>query len=308
LQQPAGNEFHIEPSTAKSYKDIFKKYIQPSALMKTKLIDFTPTMAQRFMESVDQKLAHQTHLRVRAFMSGVFTWAISDGVIKTNNPFDSVKTGGSNKKDFGRMDDRQRKIAVSNEHAYTLEEVAVMLDKLPEPARTLCAVAAFTGLTRSELRGLKWSDYDGETIHVQRKVWGNYVGAPKTEAREAGVEVIPTLKKILAKYKASEIGRPVGEGWMFYGAKSKKPLNLENLTRRDIPIFLNGAWHGFHAFRRGLGTRLNEFGVDSETIQAILRHSDVSTTSAYYILPDRTKTAAAMKKMDAVLRKYNVKA
>jgi integrase len=241
-------------------------------------------------------------------MSGVFTWAIQDGVIKTNNPFDSVKTGGSKKKDLGQMDERRRKITESNSHAYTLEEVAVMLDKLPEPARTLCAVAAFTGLTRSELRGLKWDDYDGETIEVSRKVWRTHIGAPKTEARETGVPIIPTLKKILAKYKASTVGRSVGEGWMFYGAKSKKPLNLENLTRRDMPHYLNGAWHGWHAFRRGLGTRLNEFGVDSETIQAILRHGDVSTTQAYYILPDRTKTQAAMKKMDAVLRKYNIKA
>ena len=36
-----------------------------------------------------------------------------------------------------------------------LEEVAEMLDNLFDPARTVCAVAAFTGLTRSELRGLK---------------------------------------------------------------------------------------------------------------------------------------------------------
>lgn len=56
-------------------------------------------------------------------------------------------------------------------------------------------------------------------------------------------------------------------------------------------------WHGWHAFRRGLGTRLNEFGVDTETIQTILRHSDISTTQAYYILPNRTKTEAAMKRM-----------
>lgn len=43
-------------------------------------------------------------------------------------------------------------------HAYTLADVAEMLDKLPEPARTVCAVAAFTGLIRSELHGLEWTD------------------------------------------------------------------------------------------------------------------------------------------------------
>jgi len=36
------------------------------------------------------------------------------------------------------------------------DEIESRGGKLPEPARTVCAVAAFTGLTRSELRGLKW--------------------------------------------------------------------------------------------------------------------------------------------------------
>jgi len=126
--------------------------------------------------------------------------------------------------------------------------------------------------------------------------------------RQAGVPVIPTLRKILAKYKASNFGRPIEQDWMFYGLKSKRPLDLDNLSRRDIPDHINGAWFGWHAFRRGLGTRLNEFGVDSETIQAILRHGDVSTTQAFYILPDRKKTEIAMKRMDTVLKKYGIKA
>jgi len=51
---------------------------------------------------------------------------------------------------------RKKKIQASNEHADALEEEAEMLDMLPERARTVCAAAAFTGLTRSELKGLKW--------------------------------------------------------------------------------------------------------------------------------------------------------
>jgi integrase len=108
---------------------------------------------------------------------------------------------------------RKKKIQASNELAYTLEEVAEMLDKLPEPSRTVCTVAAFTGLTRSELRGLKWEDYDGETINVRRKIWNDHVGAPKTEAREAGVYVVPLLRKILMKYKTSY--PPIGDEWIF---------------------------------------------------------------------------------------------
>jgi integrase len=156
------------------------------------------------------------------------------------------------------------------------------------------------------LKGLKWSDYDGETISVQRKIWNDYVGAPKTEAREAGIYVISVLRKVLTKYKESFPS--VGDGWMFRGEKLLRPLDLDNLSRREIPRFINGTWFGWHAFRRGLGTRLNEAGVDDKDIQSILRHADVSTTMAYYILPNLEHAKAGMKKLDKTLRtKYGIK-
>ena len=87
------------------------------------------------------------------------------------------------------------------------------------------------------------------------------------------------------------------------------PLDLDNLNRRDIPQFINGAWFGWHSFRRGLGTRLNEAGVDDKEIQSILRHADIGTTQAYYILPNRERAEAGMKKLDKTLRtKYGIKA
>ena len=123
---------------------------------------------RHFLEALPQDLSHKTHMRIKAFMSGVLTWAISDSAFTGINPFDSLKAGGR-KKGLTNLDGltdgqkvRRERIQASNVHAYTLEEVAEMLDKLPEPARTVCAVTAFTGLSRSELRGLKWEDYDGK--------------------------------------------------------------------------------------------------------------------------------------------------
>jgi integrase len=320
MKVPAGNEMHIEPSTINSYRDIFKVHVQGSAAGKIKLRDFTARDGQRFQDSLSQELSHQTHLRIKNFMRGVFTWAIADGAYDGINPMETAKAGGWSKKSSapslaglpGNERIRREKIRASNEHAYTLEEVADMLDKLPEPARTVCAVAAFTGLTRSELRGLKWDDYDekNSVINVQRKVWaggsGMHIGATKTDAREAAVTVIPALKKILAKYKQDSPN--VGEGWIFRGEKLLRPLDLDNISRRDIPQHINGAWFGWHAFRRGLGTRLNEMGVDDKDIQLILRHADVSTTTAYYILPNIERAKAGMKKFGAMAqKKYGIK-
>ncbi len=307
LQQPAGNELHIEPSTIKGYKDIWKVHVQESPVASIRLRDFTARDGQLFLESLPQNLSHQTHLRIKNFMRGVFTWAIVSGSLDGSNPMEETKAGGQTKRlDESKLTEREKKIQASNEHAYTLEEVAEMLDKLPEPGRTVCAVAAFTGLTRSELRGLKWSDYDGETVCVQRKIWNDHIGAPKTEAREAGIYVIPILRKILTKYKASF--PPIGDGWMFRGEKMLRPLDLDNLSRREIPQHINGAWFGWHAFRRGLRTRLNEAGVNDKDIQSILRHADASTTMAYYVLSNLERAKAGMRKLGQTLRrKYGIK-
>jgi integrase len=302
---PAGNALHIEPSTIDSYRDIWKVHVEKHPVASIQIRNFTAKDGQQFLESLPQQLSHKTHLRIKNFLRGVFTYAITNGDL-TINPMEHTKVGGQTiKSGTVGMTVRQKKIRASNEHAYTLEEVADMLDKVPEPARTVIALAAFTGLSRSELRGLKWADYDGDSINVQRKIWMQHIGAPKTNARLASVPVVPVLKTILRKYKTNF---PAGEDdWIFRGEKLMRPLDLDNLSRRDIPQYINGAWFGWHAFRRGLGTRLNEAGVTDKTIQSILRHANVSTTQAYYILPDHKRAEAGLKKFAKTLKtKYGI--
>ena len=87
-----------------------------------------------------------------------------------------------------------------------------------------------------------------------------------------------------------------------------RPLDLDNLSRRDIPQYINGAWFGWHAFRRGLGTRLNEAGVDDTGIQSILRHADFQPRKYFYILPNRERAEAGLRKLDKTLRtKYGIR-
>ena len=261
----------------------------------------TPKDGVEFMTALPQQLSHQTHLRILNFVRGVFTYAVLQNV-REYNPLAECQAFGRRKDsafDRRALSVREQKIRESNSHAYTLAEVAEMLDKLPDPARTVCAVAAFTGLTRSELKGLKWSDYSGTTLKVQRKVLDGRIGALKTDAREAEVFVLPVLRKILAEYRKTFPS--LGDGWMFRGEKMLNSLDLDNLSRRDIPQFVK--WYGWHAFRRGLATRLNDMGIDAKTIQQILRHANVSTTTAHYIRPDAEHSAAALKKFDAAVKK-----
>ncbi len=60
-------------------------------------------------------------------------------------------------------------------------------------------------------------------------------------------------------------------------------------------------WHGWHAARRGLGTNLYRLGVPEKTIQAILRHANVSTTNTYYIKSAADDTRVAMAKLEKLV-------
>ncbi|HEY6128209.1 MAG TPA: tyrosine-type recombinase/integrase [Candidatus Acidoferrum sp.] len=300
---------HMEPSTIHGYRKIFSKHVQGKPVGSIQIGRFTAKDGQDWLDSLPQNLSHKTHMRVRAFLSGVLTTALQSGVITGVNPMDATKAGGKSKgRKESELTARELKIRKSNEHAYEHAEIALMLDKLPEPARTVCAVAAFTGLTRSEIPALKWEDYKNGEIHVSRKKWRDHIGEPKTEAREAAVPVAPLLQEILAKYKTKDFP-PVDDNWMFYGQKEKKPIDMDNLSRRDIPQFINGAWFGWHAFRRGLGTRLSDMGVAATDIQSILRHANISTTQGYYIFPNQDKAKAGLKKLtETVRKKYGIKA
>jgi len=59
------------------------------------------------------------------------------------------------------------------------------------------SVAAFAGLRMSELRGLRWCDFNGESLKISRSVGRTHVGPTKTASSEESVPVLPILKKVL---------------------------------------------------------------------------------------------------------------
>jgi hypothetical protein len=71
-----------------------------------------------------------------------------------------------------------------------------MLTILPEPAATVVATSAFTGMRRG-VRGLLWENYNGTEIWVTRSVRENVIIEPKTRKSKAPILVIgPLARKV----------------------------------------------------------------------------------------------------------------
>jgi integrase len=267
------------------------------------------------------RFAKRTMQHIKFFLSGAFGHAI-----RNDYYLGSVHQGGHI---VGNPVTETTKIppkvrGVGDTHAYSLEEVLMMMDAIPEPARTLIAVAAFTALRRGELRGLKWEDYRNGEIHVSRSIWNGHETDPKTEESKNAVPVISKLATILAEHRTRQ-GDPIS-GWMFPNG-ANKAVDPNNVLQRVIIPALNVCgicskteeehtsatnhiyerntvlpeWRGWHGFRRGVATNLNRLGVQDKIIQRVLRHSNVQVTQDAYIKPEDKDSKAAMEKFEIAL-------
>jgi integrase len=187
-----------------------------------------------------ETLGAATVKRFKSLLSGIFTHAVNLGYLQTANPVQGAMLPAA---------------APPRETiAYSLEQIRAMIAALPDAtSRVMVAVAAFTGLSRSEIRGLTWEAWQGDELHVLRSIVGGRVQDTKTRARKAPVPLLPSLAQVLAQYRAH--GRNPLTGPIFRTANGT-PLDPNNILRdRMQPAFKKARiafWQGWHGLRRGL--------------------------------------------------------
>jgi integrase len=298
-------------STLKGYKARWDSQLK-ARCGRLRLREFGTPQAHKVLADIgraNREMKRSTLHHLRSLLSAIFRHAIQQGYLTGANPIREASIPSAPESD--------------ETYAYSLAEVLQMLNLLPDPARTIVAVAAFLGLRRSEIRGLEWQDYTGEEVRVMRSVWESVVSEPKTRKSKAPVPVIGPMQRLLDEFRL-RAGSPAS-GPIFATMK-KTPLSLNNVLNRQILPVLNACvccgkgsdehgkethefernlgrpeWHGWHAFRRGLATNLHDLGVPDKTIQAILRHANVAVTQNSYIKTLDAQSIAAMRQLESVV-------
>lgn len=270
------------PSTYLGYLNLYNAQIK-SRIGGMKLGTFRTVDGQRLLDKIgdEAELSHRSLAHIKNLLSAISKYAKREGAIDTNPIRDTeIRKGKPN----------------GQTYAYSLKEIETMLATLKGVAHVAVTVAAWTGLSLAELRGLKWEDIKENQLTVQRTYWHRIEGPTKTESRQNAVHLLPVVRDALAKHR-KENPQTV---YVFEGPR-ETPLDLATLGSKQINIALEGtgvAWHGFHALRRGLGTRLFANGVPIETVSAILRHGSVHVTRAHYVKTLPETTIAAMQKLE----------
>jgi integrase len=312
-------ERYQRPSTLKGYRQVWKQHLKP--LCESMWLKETRTyQVQGWLNAIGKNgsvcretskrvpLSRNSLKRIQSVLSGIFSLAKQLGYYEGVNPLQDT-----------RVDPRAAEPAET--YAYSLEEVQALLAVLPEPAATAFAVAAFMGLRIGEIEALQWEDYREGEMHISRSIWNGHVGEPKTRKSAAPVPVIRHLAERLELHRLHSQNRQSGP---IFANTFGKPMSMNNLLGRVIRPVLNRCercekskgkphlradheyqrdagvpqWHGWHAARRGLGSNLYRLGVPPMVIQRILRHSNVSTTTNYYIKTAADDVRNAMAKLE----------
>ena len=150
----------------------------------------------------------------------------------------------------------------------------------PIAPRTILTVAYAAGLRISEACGLCFEDIDSKSmvLHVRRG----------KGARERTVMLSPTLLGVLRKYY--RITQPAGP-LLFPGRDRRRALTRaavsralkQGLKRSEFALRITP-----HTMRHSFATQLLEDGVDIRTVQILLGHGSISSTTRYtHLTPAR---------------------
>jgi integrase len=270
--------------TANGYTRVWENYWKPHigavALTALQTAQVTAVLTKHAKAGKGSRtLSH-----IKWFLSGVYVYAISSGVVP-KNPVPDAKW--------------LLKVARPEKQAeYSLETILAML-RILEPldlrAAVAVALAYFAALRPSEIRGLRWEDYDGAELKIKRGVWRDKIGETKNEGSAASVPVIEPLKSFLEKLRAES-----ADGFMLQNGAGN-PLSPDSLNMRVITPAMEKAgidWRGYYPGRRGISSRVTDTSKNALNSTGLLRHSTPITALKHYTRAQKDSIAAAMKTIE----------
>jgi hypothetical protein len=156
--------------------------------------------------------------------------------------------------------------------------------------RAMVLLIGNTGLRRSEMIALTWSDLNIRMmeVNVLRSCVRNRFGKTKTEASRRPVPLHPLVLNALLNWrKKSPYATELDFLFPSTRFKGSKPLSPDSVLEKSIrPALIRAGIVGkqivWHSFRHSLALNLRTLGVDIKVAQELLRHSSCRTTLDIY--------------------------
>jgi integrase len=216
---------------------------------------------ETFLAEGAQMICRNTLRGMRAVLGRILSWAVACGWLE-KNPCSGVRLPRASKKVIRTV--------------LSKEQINAMARKLDEPYSTLVLFLVVTGLRIGEAIAIKWSDFDGDVLHVCRRI---YEGKADTTKTDRSTHSLPIPPRLLSRMKA------LGDGEWVFRSGVGTPVNSGNALKRYIrPVAreLRIAIGGWHDFRHTLNTKLRKRGWSAKVRAGILGQSSLQINEQIY--------------------------
>jgi integrase len=173
--------------------------------------------------------------------------------------------------------------------------------------QALYVAAIHTGLRRSELLGLKWTDIDldARTLSVQRSLdKDGMFNPPKRSKSRRRVKPTPQAAEAFRAHRVrqNEERLQLGSLWedrgLVFPNRRGKPMNADNLYHRHFKLLERAGLPGFtsHSLRHPCATLLLTKNVNPKIVSEMLGHETISQTmdTYSYVMPGMGDIAASV--------------
>ena len=258
-------------STIDNHRHLFKRYIEPR--WGSHRLGAVRTMeVEEWLHSLP--LAPSSRAKLKCVLSVLYNHAIRYEWL-TFNPISRVRTSQK------RLRDKD---------VLTPEEFQQLVQQLSVRDRAMVLLIGSTGLRRSEMIALTWSDLNIRTmeVNVLRSCVRNRIGKTKTDSSCRPVPLHPLVLNALLEWRAkSPYSTDLDFLFPSVRFKGNKPLSPDSILEKSIRpalarIGVVGKHIGWHSFRHSLATNLRSLGVDIKVAQELMRHSSCRTTFDIY--------------------------
>lgn len=272
----------IAASTYESYTSYIERYITP-VLGNYKLTDFTVTGLRSFIVKLSESgLSARTVEYVHTLLKSMFTMAVDDEIL-AKNPMSKIKP--------------PKKQPTREMVTLTSNQITEFLNVITNSEHKMFFKLAFaSGLRRSELLGLRWSDvnFKNSTISVNQtglKVSGHAIISQTTKnaTSKRTISIDSVTMTMLKSHKAVVDKRRlkhfhwINNDLVFPGQKGN-PRNPDDMSKLARKYSLAIGVEGFtmHCTRHTHATLLIEAGVHFKVIQTRLGHATFEETMNTY--------------------------
>jgi len=183
----------------------------------------------------------------------------------------------------------------------SLQEIRKVMESDKEPYRTFYMILAETGIRGGEICALGIDDLDLENavIHVRKSVWRGKLQTVKSRNGNRRFPISPELVVHLREFLTT--WRPNALNLLFATANGT-PWDHNLVRKRKFHALLKDLGIrqcGFHAFRHGNATLLDQIGAPMAVRLRRLGHAELRTTMDYthVVSSDERKTADELGKI-----------